>query len=70
MKTNATRAAAHRDRKRQDALRELRIWVPDTRMVSRRASLEEQGRAIAANQADEAEVMDLIESWQGLDEAK
>jgi hypothetical protein len=63
MKTGMERASAHRERMRRDGWREIRLWVPDTRKPRKRASLGSQGRAIAANSADEAEVMDLIESW-------
>ncbi|MDR1152310.1 MAG: antitoxin MazE family protein [Bifidobacteriaceae bacterium] len=58
------RAAAYRDRMRRSGWREVRIWVPDTRTPERRAALAAQGRAIAANTADEADVMRLIESWE------
>jgi hypothetical protein len=43
--------------------RQLHLWVPDTRLPAKRSSLAEQGRKIAANTADEQQVLGLIESW-------
>jgi hypothetical protein len=54
----------------QSGRREIRLWVPDTRTPERRSSLAAQGRAIAAEMAEEADVIDLIESWRSCDESR
>ena len=69
MVTSSARAAAYRRRMVQAGWREIRIWVPDTRAPEKRSSLAGQGRAIAANTAEEADVLELIESWQTADES-
>jgi hypothetical protein len=54
----------------QSGRREIRLWVVDTRTQERQSSLAAQGRAIAADTAEEADVMDLIESWRTWDESQ
>jgi hypothetical protein len=70
MATLAERASAYRRRMQENGWREIRIWVPDTRTAERRSSLAVQGRAISANGRDEADVLDLIGSWNAWGEPK
>jgi hypothetical protein len=70
MKTASERSSAYRRRIGESGRREIRLWVADTRLPERRSSLAAQGRAIAADVAEEADVLELIESWRDWDEAR
>jgi hypothetical protein len=64
-KTGRARVAAHRARLREQGLRPVQVWVPDTRSAAFKAEAHRQSLAVARSpteQEDQAFV-DALSSW-------
>jgi hypothetical protein len=66
-KPSCLKVRAHRERLREQGLRPIQIWVPDTRAPSFKAEAHRQSQAVAASAqaaADQA-FIDAVSDWNG-----
>jgi hypothetical protein len=66
-KSSRDKVRAHRKRLREQGLRPIQIWVPDTRSPAFAAESRRQSRAVASSQyaKGDQEFIDAISAWGG-----
>jgi surfactin synthase thioesterase subunit len=67
VKPSCLKVRAHRERLREQGLRPIQIWVPDTRAPAFKAEAHRQSQAVASSvqAADDQAFIDAVSDWNG-----